>query len=86
MDTSVSKILKVRISSPDAVIWEGDAISVSSINSQGPFDILPYHTNFITIVENQPIKIHTPVKWEEFTYTNAIIYNRKNTVLIYTNI
>lgn len=86
MDSSVKNVLSVRISSPDQIIWEGEAYSVSSVNSQGPFDILPYHINFITIIENQPIKIHTSSKWEEFLYANAIIYNRNNKVLIYTNI
>lgn len=86
MDTTKNNILKVRISSPDETMWEGEAYSLSSVNSQGPFDILPFHTNFITIVENQPIKVHTPTKWEEFTFTNAIIYNRRNEVYIYTNI
>lgn len=43
--------LKVRIVSGDETVYEGDAISVSSRNDKGRFDILPYHANFISIVK-----------------------------------
>ncbi|OGG19336.1 hypothetical protein A3D78_06215 [Candidatus Gottesmanbacteria bacterium RIFCSPHIGHO2_02_FULL_39_14] len=77
-------LLTVEISSPEKQIWKGEAKSVSSKNIAGPFDILPLHANFITIIENQPIKIATVDKIEEFKFTNAIIYASKNRVLIYT--
>ena len=76
--------ITVSINSSDKLIWEGKAISLSSINSSGPFDILPLHANFITIVENNPIKINTGLNIEEYTFPNAIIYASKNRVLIYT--
>lgn len=80
-------ILSVKINSPDKVIWEGEASVVSSINSKGPFDILPLHANFITIVENKPIKIKTiEDKLIDFTFPHAVLYIHGNKVLIYTNI
>ena len=77
-------LLEVAISSPDKQIWQGQAKTVSSVNSAGPFDILPMHANFISIIENQRIKINTGDKIQEYTFTNAIIYATKNRVLIYT--
>lgn len=79
-----TQLITVEINSPEKFIWEGKAVSISSVNSSGPFDILPMHANFITILENQPIKINTGNKIEEFTFTNAILYASKNKVLIYT--
>lgn len=77
--------LKVRIVSPGETIFESEAKSVSAQNSQGKFDILPLHANFITLVENQPITIekldHTKV---QFTFPLAIIYAYLNQVSIYT--
>jgi len=77
----------VLITSPEEVIWEGKAKSVSSINLEGPFDILLFHANFVTIVENQPIKIITS-DGSSLTYKfkTSVIYNRKNTVSVYTNL
>lgn len=78
--------LKVKINSPNKIVWEGNADSVSSVNSQGPFDILPLHANFISIVENQIIKIYIDKKKTEYKFARAIIYANTNIVLIYTDI
>jgi F0F1-type ATP synthase epsilon subunit len=78
--------LTVKISSPEKTIWEGDAFAVSSRNPQGKFDILPHHASFLTIIEDQPIKISSQTKkvLQEFRFKQAIIYNRDNKVSIYT--
>jgi len=47
-------VLQVKISTPTEVLWEGEAASVSSVNSQGTFDILPKHANFVTLVKGDP--------------------------------
>lgn len=50
-----SNTLKVKILSPIQTIFDGEALSVSSTNSTGNFDILPFHANFITLVQKNPI-------------------------------
>jgi hypothetical protein len=47
--------LNVKIISPTQTIFDGEAFSISSVNSLGKFDILPYHANFITLVQKAPI-------------------------------
>ena len=47
--------LTVKIISPTQTIFDGEAFSISSVNSLGKFDILPYHANFITLVQKSPI-------------------------------
>lgn len=81
--------LHVKIISPKETIFDGEALSVSSINSLGPFDVLAQHANFITIIEGVPIVIKTPDKNKEpltFNFPIAIIYNINNKVGIYTDI
>lgn len=83
----MEETLSLKIDSPDKVIWNGVARSISSINSQGPFDILAHHVGFITIVENQPIKIITEVnKPLVFKFKTAVIFVLNNVVSVYTNI
>lgn len=79
-------LLHVKINSPEKILWEGEAEWVSSENSKGPFDILPLHTNFISILENKKIRIKTTSKVEEFSYPWSVIYTHNNQVAIYTNI
>lgn len=78
--------LKVKINSPEKILWEGDAEWVSSVNSKGPFDILPFHTNFVTIIENQKIRINTGTEIQEYMFAHSVIYTHANHVYIYTNI
>ena len=77
--------LHVRIISPQQLILNSYAVSVSSKNSQGPFDILPQHANFITMVENTPIVIRVAnQKPLVFKFPLAIIMVTENNVNIYT--
>jgi len=79
--------LHVRIISPQQLILDTQAVSVSSKNTQGNFDILPLHANFITLVENSPIVVKAPnQKPLTFKFPLAIIMTAENKVNIYTYI
>ena len=60
-----SNALNVKIISPTQTIFEGEAYSVSSSNSTGKFDILPFHANFITMVQKKPILLRVKKKGSE---------------------
>ena len=78
--------LKVKIMTPGEVLYNGPALAVSSANSQGKFDIIPQHANYITIVENQPVTLtkldHTK---QSFNFSQAIIYHYNNQITIYAD-
>ena len=57
--------LTVKIISPTQTIFDGEAYSISSVNSLGKFDILPYHANFITLVQKSPIFLRVRKKGTE---------------------
>lgn len=83
--------LHVRIISPQSIILDTEALSVSSKNTRGNFDILPQHANFITLVEDNPIIVRpasrsgTP-KVLTFKFPISIISTIENQVDIYTYI
>lgn len=78
--------LEVRVSKAASVVWEGRALTVSSKNSKGPFDILPYHTNFITYMENASIRINTGSAVREFAFSQAVLHVQNDVVHVYTDI
>lgn len=79
--------LKIRIQNPEVLVWEGEALSLSSENSMGPFDILPYHARFISVIEDRPIRIRLPGGEEKvFTFPRALISLSKDMVFIYTGL
>lgn len=80
--------IPVVITSPDEVIWQGEAASLSSTNSAGAFDVLPEHANFVTILQNNtPMVIRTTDGKElTFTYKRAIVAVRSDKVRVYVDI
>ena len=79
--------LHVRVISPQQLLLDTEALSVSSKNLQGPFDILPLHANFITLVENSPILVRIPKqKPVIYKFPLSILLVRENKVDIYTYI
>jgi F0F1-type ATP synthase epsilon subunit len=80
------KLLTVRILSPLKTIFEGKAQVVSSQNSDGPFDILPEHANFMTLIENQPIKLtEEDGKQSSFQVSKAILMHANDAISIYVD-
>lgn len=79
--------IHVRIISPQSIILDTQAQAVSSKNLQGPFDVLPSHANFITLIENSPILVR--IKGQKsltFKFSLAIMLVTENKVNIYTYI
>ena len=76
----------VRIQTPESLVWQGDALSLSTSNSAGHFDILPQHANMITIIERQPIDVVTSDGNRKFVFEKAVLAVKDNDVHIYANI
>jgi len=49
--------LQVQVITSSKLVYDGPAFAVSSINKIGPFDILPEHENFITLLKDK-VTIH----------------------------
>jgi len=61
--------LAVTVRNRDTLLFEGKALAVSSYDAAGPFDVLPRHTNFISVLKNMLTivtengrRIHLPVE------------------------
>lgn len=80
------KQLSVKIISPDRIMWEGNAEAVSSENSDGPFDILPEHANFITLIKSKPIVIHRSDGDTNYSFSRAVVHAINDTVSIYVQL
>lgn len=80
-------LLTISVSTAKKMLWKGQGEAVSSENTQGFFDILPQHANFITIIKNKPITLHLQGgNKKAFTFKTAVIYTHDSIVKIYANI
>lgn len=78
--------LEVLVRKRDKLVYKGQALAVSSVNPKGPFDILPEHANFITVIKDFLI-IRKPDKTQEkFELKNGVLYSADNTITVYLDI
>jgi F0F1-type ATP synthase epsilon subunit len=75
--------LKVRLRTSEDVSWEGEADTVSSVNSQGVFDILPNHAQMVTLIEGHPILIRNGGEQKKVEFSRAVLHVHENLVSIY---
>jgi F0F1-type ATP synthase epsilon subunit len=63
----------VKIFSPYQTYYEGDAVSLSAVNRTGPFDILPGHINFFSLLTGGEVIINTGFQRLEFQIARGIL-------------
>jgi len=85
--SSRADVLHVRVSRATETVWEGAALSISSTNSHGAFDILPNHANFITLIKEKEVLIED-IKREvlKFTFKQCVMHVHANVVKVYVDI
>jgi F0F1-type ATP synthase epsilon subunit len=58
-DASGKPTMHIKVYSPFQVYYDEESYSISGENATGPFDILPRHHNFMTLLEPSVLKIQT---------------------------
>lgn len=51
-------LMHVKVHSPYKTYFDENARSISAVNTTGPFDILPHHHNFMTLLTSGELVIH----------------------------
>lgn len=83
----MKNLIDVTIVSPYEILFSGKALSVTSKNSKGDFDVLSEHAKFITIIENSPIIIKKDDNQNQtFSFPLAIIYVNNDKLKIYAQL
>lgn len=84
--TAQQPTLSVIARAPFELYFEGPAKAVSASNKVGPFDILPGHADFFSMLLPGDIIIE-PVDGEPITFsiTNGMITVRDNEALLFVN-
>lgn len=75
--------LHVFVMTGDSIVYDDKATSVSSRNERGRFDILPMHTNFISIIKEFVIIQISPEEKKEIVIKNGIMRVYEDNVQIF---
>lgn len=63
-DKNAKPLMHIKVYSPFKTYFDEDGYSISAVNATGPFDILPHHHNFLTLLDAGEMSID-PVRGGE---------------------
>ena len=78
--------LSITIKSREKTYYQDDAESLTSLNEKGVFDILPKHSNFITIIEKYVIVHKLDKTSVQFPCAKGVLYVVNNIVAVYLDV
>jgi len=83
-----STSLKVIARAPFHIYYEGDAVSLSAFNTVGPFDVLPGHADFFSMLTACKVSIDNGIDKDLITFEirNGILTVRDDEVMLFANI
>ncbi len=80
-------IMYIKVYSPFRVYFDGDGFSVSAVNDTGPFDILPHHHNFMTLLNPCDVLVD-PLNGDKqkFTITRGVMHVKADKVIVFLDV
>lgn len=78
--------LHLTILDAEKKVYNGDIYAASSFNEEGPFDILPYHANFISIIKDKVVVHEVSGAHKEIPFHIAVLKALNNTLTIFLGI
>ena len=78
--------LQLQVSTPEKEIFSGEAKAVSSVNERGPFDVLPAHQNFITLIKEKLSIIDRNNEKQDIEVQSGVMRVHENEVTIFLGV
>ena len=82
----MDNILNIVVRKRDGIVFAGTAKSFSSLNDVGPFDILPQHTNFVSVINDKLQIIRPDNKITDILITRGVVRVRNNEVEVFLGV
>lgn len=80
-------IMRVKVYSPFKVYFDEPALSISAENETGPFDVLPRHHNFITLLRASEIVIQRTNEVEQrVRISGGIMHVKADHVVVFLDV
>jgi F0F1-type ATP synthase epsilon subunit len=79
--------IKLNVYSPFNDYYNGPALSLSAVNATGPFDILPKHHNFISLLEPCDLIVRSPDQAvQRIRISGGLIHVKANDVTVFLDV
>lgn len=83
---STKPTIAVKVYAPFKVYYEGDAFSLSAENETGPFDVLPKHHNFLSMLVPCNLVLETPNGQQVIKISRALMHVKANRVVVFVDV
>jgi F0F1-type ATP synthase epsilon subunit len=78
--------MHIKVYAPFKTYFDGMAKSISAINDTGPFDILPRHHNFMTLLNAGDIIVRSEQGEEKVTISRGIMHVKADRVVVFLDV
>jgi F0F1-type ATP synthase epsilon subunit len=82
----MQQTLSVIVRKKDGIIYRGEVKSISSTNELGAFDILPMHTNFVSIIREYLDIIDLANRHFKVKLNRGVLHAKENKVRVYLEV
>ena len=86
VESQHTTLKQVKIYSPFRVYFDGEATSISAENKTGPFDILPGHKNFMSLLTPCEVIVRSKKGEQKLKIDRAVMHVRQDTVKIFLDV
>ncbi len=79
--------MEVKVHSPFRDYYDGQAFSISAVNATGPFDILPKHHNFISLLSACDLIVRTVKSGDQkIRIAGGIMHVKADKVIVFLDV
>jgi len=76
----------VKVYAPFKTYLDGMAKSISAVNETGPFDILPKHHNFMTLLSQGDIIVRSDNGEHKVSITRGIMHVKADRIVVFLDV
>lgn len=84
-DENGKPIMEIKIYSPFRSYFDEMGYSISAVNHTGPFDVLPRHHNFMTLIKPCEIKISAPSGDKTIPVNMALMHVKADRIVVFVD-
>lgn len=85
-DEKGAPMMIVKVYSPFTNYFDEPAYSISAENHTGPFDILPHHHNFMTLISACELKINAPTGDKTIRINRGLMHVKADKIVVFLDI
>lgn len=84
--TNAEPSMQVKVYSPFRIYYDKQAQSISATNATGPFDVLPQHHNFLTLLTAGEIVIRTKDLEHKIRISRGVMHVKSDQVIVFLDV